>query len=252
MANAPSLPPRSPLFQLKKWKTTPVKDNGLPILVPMHVKKGDTVQVISGDDKGKVGEVLQVRMKGGRAVPQLVGKTKVTLSLGVNPVWRWSMPVGGSSTAPSPPVRSLGWHSAWGTWGWEGGHCVASPEQCGWTWLQDGGPRSNPAGRGHAGAPRRLRCRTEPRPCPSPPLLPPTPPFFPQIYNTTGKVVVKDVNIQVRQGVRAGRFPLTALLVGGRPPFPPHVEAEHGGHLNVKTFPSTSVVGRRREGSALP
>lgn len=30
----------------------------------MHVKKGDTVQVISGSDKGKVGEVLQ-------AIPQL-------------------------------------------------------------------------------------------------------------------------------------------------------------------------------------
>jgi large subunit ribosomal protein L24 len=26
----------------------------------MHVRKGDTVQVISGDDKGKVGEVLRV------------------------------------------------------------------------------------------------------------------------------------------------------------------------------------------------
>ncbi|MBU6186484.1 MAG: 50S ribosomal protein L24 [Synechococcales bacterium] len=25
----------------------------------MHVKKGDTVQVISGDDKGKVGEILR-------------------------------------------------------------------------------------------------------------------------------------------------------------------------------------------------
>ena len=37
-----------------------MKPNGLPILVPMLVKKGDTVQVISGEDKGKVGEVLQV------------------------------------------------------------------------------------------------------------------------------------------------------------------------------------------------
>lgn len=26
----------------------------------MHVKKGDTVQIISGKDKGKVGEILQV------------------------------------------------------------------------------------------------------------------------------------------------------------------------------------------------
>lgn len=29
----------------------------------MHVKKGDTVQVISGNDKGKVGEVLQTLPK---------------------------------------------------------------------------------------------------------------------------------------------------------------------------------------------
>ncbi len=29
----------------------------------MHVKKGDTVQVISGKDKGKVGEVLQTLQK---------------------------------------------------------------------------------------------------------------------------------------------------------------------------------------------
>lgn len=29
----------------------------------MHVKKGDTVQVISGKDKGKVGEILQTLQK---------------------------------------------------------------------------------------------------------------------------------------------------------------------------------------------
>ena len=28
--------------------------------IPMHVKKGDTVQIISGDDKGKVGEIAKV------------------------------------------------------------------------------------------------------------------------------------------------------------------------------------------------
>lgn len=30
-----------------------------PIRYKMHVKKGDTVQVISGKDKGKIGEILQ-------------------------------------------------------------------------------------------------------------------------------------------------------------------------------------------------
>ncbi|MBD2020348.1 50S ribosomal protein L24 [Leptolyngbya sp. FACHB-36] len=34
----------------------------------MHVKKGDTVQVIAGSDKGKVGEVLQAIPKTSRVV----------------------------------------------------------------------------------------------------------------------------------------------------------------------------------------
>lgn len=34
----------------------------------MHVKKGDTVQVISGHDKGKVGEILQVSPKTSKVV----------------------------------------------------------------------------------------------------------------------------------------------------------------------------------------
>lgn len=34
----------------------------------MHVKKGDTVQVISGRDKGKVGEILQVLPKASKVV----------------------------------------------------------------------------------------------------------------------------------------------------------------------------------------
>lgn len=37
-----------------------INANGKPVRHQMHVKKGDTVQVISGKDKGKVGEVLQV------------------------------------------------------------------------------------------------------------------------------------------------------------------------------------------------
>ena len=34
----------------------------------MHVKKGDTVQVISGRDKGKVGEVLQAIPKSSKVI----------------------------------------------------------------------------------------------------------------------------------------------------------------------------------------
>lgn len=43
----------------------------------MHVKKGDTVQVISGSDKGKVGEVLRTIPKLSQVVVQGVNvKTK--------------------------------------------------------------------------------------------------------------------------------------------------------------------------------
>lgn len=35
------------------------KSKAIPTRVKMHVKKGDTVQIISGGDKGKVGEVLK-------------------------------------------------------------------------------------------------------------------------------------------------------------------------------------------------
>ncbi|MFP4132730.1 MAG: 50S ribosomal protein L24 [Halothece sp.] len=40
----------------------------LPKRYKMHVKKGDTVQVISGKDKGKVGEIQQVIPKESRVV----------------------------------------------------------------------------------------------------------------------------------------------------------------------------------------
>jgi len=39
-----------------------------------HVKKGDTVQVIAGDDKGKVGEVLSVDPKAGKVLVQGVNR----------------------------------------------------------------------------------------------------------------------------------------------------------------------------------
>ncbi|KAK7814631.1 50s ribosomal protein l24 [Quercus suber] len=36
------------------------KPNSLPILHKMHVKVGDTVKVISGRDKGKIGEITKI------------------------------------------------------------------------------------------------------------------------------------------------------------------------------------------------
>ncbi len=45
----------------KKWEHYPLNHNKKVIRTPMHVKKGDTVQVVSGKDKGKVGEIEEVR-----------------------------------------------------------------------------------------------------------------------------------------------------------------------------------------------
>ena len=47
----------------KKWEHYELTANGKPMRIPMHVKKGDTVQIISGDDKGKVGEIAKVRFR---------------------------------------------------------------------------------------------------------------------------------------------------------------------------------------------
>ncbi|MGB3508383.1 MAG: 50S ribosomal protein L24 [Microcoleaceae cyanobacterium] len=42
--------------------------NAKPIRYRMHVKKGDTIQVIAGKDKGKVSEILQVLPKVSKVV----------------------------------------------------------------------------------------------------------------------------------------------------------------------------------------
>jgi large subunit ribosomal protein L24 len=46
-----------------------------PIRFKMHVKKGDTVQVISGKDKGKVGEILRAIPKESKVVVKGVNIT---------------------------------------------------------------------------------------------------------------------------------------------------------------------------------
>jgi len=43
-----------------------------PVRHKIHVRKGDTVQVIAGHDRGKVGEVLTVIPKTGKVVVQSV------------------------------------------------------------------------------------------------------------------------------------------------------------------------------------
>lgn len=44
-------------------KKTLISARGKPIRYKVHVKKGDTVQVIAGKDKGKVGEILKILPK---------------------------------------------------------------------------------------------------------------------------------------------------------------------------------------------
>jgi len=47
-----------------------------PVRMRLHVTKGDTVQVISGDEKGKRGKVLRVFLKTGRVTIQGVNIIK--------------------------------------------------------------------------------------------------------------------------------------------------------------------------------
>ena len=46
------------------------KKKSAPSRYKMHVKKGDTIQVISGRDKGKVGEIIQTLPKESQVIVQ--------------------------------------------------------------------------------------------------------------------------------------------------------------------------------------
>ncbi|XP_054816417.1 50S ribosomal protein L24, chloroplastic [Prosopis cineraria] len=48
------------VMRLKRWERKECKPNSLPVLHKMHVKVGDTVKVISGREKGKIGEITEV------------------------------------------------------------------------------------------------------------------------------------------------------------------------------------------------
>ncbi|KAI6690492.1 hypothetical protein NL676_027320 [Syzygium grande] len=45
--------------KLKRWERKECKPNSLPVLHKMHVRLGDTVKVIAGRDKGKIGKYLR-------------------------------------------------------------------------------------------------------------------------------------------------------------------------------------------------
>ena len=44
----------------KKWEHYDLNKNGKPIRLPMHVQRGDMVQIISGAEKGKTGKITTV------------------------------------------------------------------------------------------------------------------------------------------------------------------------------------------------
>ncbi|KAK9084947.1 hypothetical protein Sjap_025358 [Stephania japonica] len=48
------------VMRLKRWERKECKPNSLPVLQKMHVKVGDTVKVISGHHKGKIGEITRL------------------------------------------------------------------------------------------------------------------------------------------------------------------------------------------------
>ncbi|XP_026448235.1 50S ribosomal protein L24, chloroplastic-like [Papaver somniferum] len=48
------------VMRLKRWERKECKPNSLPVLQKMHVRLGDTVKVIAGNEKGKIGEVIRL------------------------------------------------------------------------------------------------------------------------------------------------------------------------------------------------
>ncbi|XP_021863368.1 large ribosomal subunit protein uL24c [Spinacia oleracea] len=48
------------VMRIKRWERKDCKPNSLPKLHKMHVKVGDTVKVISGGEKGKIGEISKI------------------------------------------------------------------------------------------------------------------------------------------------------------------------------------------------
>ncbi|DBA96901.1 hypothetical protein WJX82_000283 [Trebouxia sp. C0006] len=52
----------------KKWEHYELNKNGKPLRVPMHVQRGDLVQIISGAEKGKTGTIKNIITKTGQIV----------------------------------------------------------------------------------------------------------------------------------------------------------------------------------------
>ena len=55
----------------------------------MRIKKGDTVQVLSGNDKGKKGEVLEVMPKDSKVVVKGVNVRKKHINPNINDIFKF-------------------------------------------------------------------------------------------------------------------------------------------------------------------
>ncbi|CAJ2659975.1 50S ribosomal protein L24, chloroplastic [Trifolium pratense] len=65
------------VMKYKRWERIECKPNSLPVLHKMHVKVGDTVKVISGRDKGQIGEITKIFKHNSTVIVQDVNlKTK--------------------------------------------------------------------------------------------------------------------------------------------------------------------------------
>ena len=52
----------------KKWEKFSTTANGKAMRLDVHVHEGDTVQIVAGEDKGKITKVLDVNRKNGMVV----------------------------------------------------------------------------------------------------------------------------------------------------------------------------------------
>lgn len=68
-------------------------------MVKLHIKKGDTVQVISGDDKGKTGVVISVDIEKSRVLVE-----------GLNMVTKHKKPTTGDPQSGGITKKELGMH----------------------------------------------------------------------------------------------------------------------------------------------
>src|SRR3954462_9495481 len=79
-----------------------------PVRMRLHITKGDTVQVISGEDKGKRGRVLRVHPKTGRVTIEginVVKRHRRATQTAEGGIVEFPAPIHHSKTRPTDPKR---------------------------------------------------------------------------------------------------------------------------------------------------